>query len=209
MKRALTIAIVAVCFAAPLYTVSARSRGPERSSPAAFISDSINPYSAAPRIIHVPDAHDRASLDSDDWPDDDGADLRARKAPMRTVPVHRQHPVITHVKPHRTVQPKSAPHRRPYSASARDVPPPAPVEHRAILSAPPLPVDGPTPIRPTPRFGAPVPKPHSADQQTEAARPVPAAPTASEPEEVKAESAISPIPQNAPAQEQPAAPAEQ
>lgn len=203
MKRALTIAIVAVCFAAPLSFVAAGSREPERTRPTAFISEYVNPYSAAPRIIHVPDAHERASLDRSDWPHDDSANLRARQAPLRTAPLHRPQPVVEHAKPHRTIEPKRAQHRRPYSTSARDVPPPAPVEHRAILSAPPPPLDGPTPIRPTPRFGAPVVKPQPADQHAEAA------PAVSEPQELTAESAIAPIPPNVPAEKQPAAPSKQ
>jgi hypothetical protein len=219
MKRPLTIAIVAVCFAAPLSYVtagsyetggsyaSAGSRAPERSRPAEFI-EHVNPYSAAPRIIHVPDAHERASLDSENWPAaDDRADVRERDAPLRTAPVHRLHPVVKHATPHRTSEPKRTQHRRPYSTSARAVPPPAPVEHRAILSAPPPPIDGPTPIRPTPRFGAPVPTPHPAEQHAEA--PAPAARSASGPQQTTAESAITPIPSNAPAEDQPAVPAEQ
>jgi len=206
MKWALTIAIVAACCAAPFSIVSAGSRGPERARAAAFTADYVNPYSAAPRIIHVPSADERASVETNDWPDVD-ADLRARKAPTRTAPAHRSHPVIKPAKPHRTIEPKRASHRRPYSASARDVPPPAPVEHRAILSAPPPPLDGPTPIHPTPRFGAPVPTPHPAQQHAEA--PAPSASAASKPQEITAESAITPIPPNAPAEEQPAAPAGQ
>src|SRR6185437_6515200 len=136
MKWALTIAIVAACCAAPFSIVSAGSRGPERARAAAFTADYVNQYSAAPRIIHVPSADERASVETNDWPDDDGADLRVRKAPTRTVPVHRSHPVIKPAKSHRTVEPKHAQHRRPYSSSARAAPPAAPVEYREILSAP-------------------------------------------------------------------------
>jgi hypothetical protein len=216
MKRALTIAIVALCFAAPFSYVTAGSdetggsyaiagsRAPGRVRPAEFVPDHVNPYSAAPRIIHVPDANERASLNRDTWPNDDRADAREREVPLRAAPAHRPHPVVKHAKPHQTIEPKRTEHRRPYNTSARAAPP-APIEHRAILSAPPPPVDELSPIRPTPRFGAPVPTQHSADQHAEA--PAPAAPAASEPQEVTAESVISAIPSNAPAEE-PAAPAE-
>jgi hypothetical protein len=213
MKRALTIAIAAICFAAPLSYVTAGSRESmtaragdlDRARPDEFVPRYFNPYSAAPRIIHVPDAdEERASVDSNDWPEDDNADLRTHKAPLRTAPGHRPHPVVKQVKQHqKTPEAMRSAHRRPYSASARAVPPP-PVEHRAILSAPPPPIDGPTPIRPTPRFGAPAPTP--ADQQAQA--PAPSS-VPNEAQEKDTDTATSPAEPNLPPTEQPDAPAAQ
>lgn len=198
MKCALTFGIVAVCFAAPVSYVIAGSRETPRVEAGEFVAGYVNLYSAAPRIIHVPDADERASVR--DWPDDEDADLRKPNAPLRVAPPHRQHRAVKNANAHRTSERKRTAHRRPYSASARAVPPPAPADHRSILSAPPPPLDGPTPIRPTPRFAQPVPKPQTTNQHAEA--PVSTA-VPPEAEEQAAEPVSQPIRSGGPATERP------
>jgi len=122
-----------------------------------------------PRIIHVPQPGDdirqsHASLSRvapDDFDDDDVAPRpRAhRAAKPQPRPVTRQQPkAVTQTEPVR---------RKPFSVSLPEPPPPEPEPtgpKRALLSAPPpMPTssihDGPTPLRPTPRFGQPLPEP--------------------------------------------------
>ena len=94
------------------------------------------------RIIHVPGpGEDKASVDPREEPAVEQADPDEPEA----APPPRQRP---RVKPRPHVK-KAAPQarRRPFASA-----PPPPAERRAILSAPPPAADGPSPIRPTPRF---------------------------------------------------------
>lgn len=109
-----------------------------------------------PRIIHVPQAgerderiNNRASPSNYDEPaatTDDDDEEEAAPAPRRRVaPPSRATPRW----PPRNDATPLPPQRRSDAP-----PPPPPGPRRAILSAPPPPAEGPTPIRPTPRFGA-------------------------------------------------------
>lgn len=93
------------------------------------------------RIIHVPGPdEEKASLEPSDDPDAEEAVPDEPTPPARPALRPRAHK-------------KPAPRReqavrRPFTSA-----PPPPAEHRAVLSAPPPATDdGPTPIRPTPRF---------------------------------------------------------
>jgi len=137
-------------------------------------------YARGPRIIHVPQPGDdlrdsRASLRGEPENFDDDA-VSVAPPPRRAMKPAPQ------ARPQKTA--KTGPHqeplrRKPYSASLPEPPPPPPPEpagpRRALLSAPPPPPisslsDGPTPIRPTPRFTAPMPEPAmpTSDAVTEA-----------------------------------------
>lgn len=129
-------------------------------------------YARGPRIIHVPQPGDdlrdsQASLDSvaPDYDDDDAVSVAP--PPRRAVkPVAKPHKTVA-----RTVArtgPSAPTRRKPFSVSVPEPPPPPEPTgpRRALLSAPPPPTpsihDGPTPIRPTPRFGEPLPHPVSS-----------------------------------------------
>jgi len=109
-------------------------------------------YERSPRIIHVPQpgerndgGKDRASVGDRDEAavtNDDGDDV----APLphrRVMPAPPPMPRMTPRWPPRS----EAPPPRPTTTSAPDA-------RRAVLAAPPLQADGPTPIRPTPKFNA-------------------------------------------------------
>lgn len=123
-------------------------------------------YARGPRIIHVPQPGDdlrdsRASLHGEPEDFDDDA-VSVAPSPRRvTKPAPQARPkkiakAGTHREPLR---------RKPFSVSLPEPPPPPPEPagpRRALLSAPPPTSslsDGPTPIRPTPRFAAPLPEP--------------------------------------------------
>ena len=119
------------------------SIAPARAPNAAYAPD----IPRGPRIIHVPQPGDRASVDERDEPavinDDEeiAPPPRHRVAPpRRTTPRWPSHSEA----PPRSVEPPSQ--RR------SDAPPPPPGPRRAIVSAPPPLAEGPSPIRPTPRF---------------------------------------------------------
>ncbi|MBI4367614.1 MAG: hypothetical protein HY543_12430 [Deltaproteobacteria bacterium] len=127
---------------------------PARASNVAFAQN----YQRGPRIIHVPQAgerddraNDRASVNDRDEPaatnDDD--DEEAAPAPRRrTTPAPRATPRW----PARSDAPPSP---APPLQRRSDAPPPPPqAPRRTVLSAPPPPADGPTPIRPTPRYNS-------------------------------------------------------
>jgi hypothetical protein len=112
-----------------------------------------------PRIIQVPQPGDdarrtQASLRSE-TPDDAGdEDI----APPRRAHRAGKPKAVTHKEPVR---------RKPFTVLLPEPPPPPPPEptgpRRALLSAPPPPPtssihDGPTPLKPTPRFGQPLPE---------------------------------------------------
>ena len=138
---------------------------------AAFVSASAvasaDTYStlSSPRIIHVPQPGDalrrtQARLSAPDVDQDDEIVVpqRARRVDKPS----------THLKP-QAKKSETRERRRPFSARLAE-PPPAPEPEpeptgpkRALLSAPPPPPtpsihDGPTPLKPTPRFGQPLPE---------------------------------------------------
>ncbi len=121
-------------------------------------------YQRGPRIIQVPqngERNARASVNDRDDPDvynNDDDDV-APPPPRRVAPPVRNTPRWP---PRREASPPPKPPRRaelPKSRSS-DAPAPRPPvpqppsPRRAVLSAPPPPAEGPTPIRPTPRFRA-------------------------------------------------------
>ncbi len=117
-----------------------------------------------PRIIHVPQPGDelhrtQASLRAPNEADDDEIAV-----PQRLRRVDR--PAAPRAKP-QAKKTESRERRRPFTASLPEPPPPPEPEptgpKRALLSAPPPPPissihDGPTPLKPTPRFGQPLPE---------------------------------------------------
>lgn len=147
MAKALTIALTAAFVAAS----------------AAASADTYSTLSN-PRIIHVPQPGDearrtQASLHAPDADDDE--EIAVPQRPRR---VERSAP--PRAKP-QAKKPDSRERRRPFSVSLPEPPPepePEPTgPKRALLSAPPPPPtpsihDGPTPLKPTPRFGQPLPE---------------------------------------------------
>lgn len=126
-----------------------------------------------PRIIHVPqpgetarDSHASLSrVAPDEFDDEDVAPPpRARRAQPKAV-THKEPKAVTRQQA-RAVTPKEPTRRKPFSVSLPEPPPepePEPTgPRRALLSAPPPPTssihDGPTPLKPTPRFGQPLPE---------------------------------------------------
>lgn len=103
-------------------------------------------YDRGPRIIHVPQSgdEDATSVPSERrvMPDDDGEEMAP--PPRRQVAPRPQPPR----QQYRKSDAPPAPRRKPYSVAAPELPKPA--ERRAVLRAPVH--DGPTPVRPTPRF---------------------------------------------------------
>jgi len=100
-------------------------------------------YQRGPRIIHVPQAGARASVNDRDEPaiSNDNDDEEIAPAPRRRIMPQRQKNTPPHPRTPRW-QPRSA------------APPPPPAIRRTVLSAPPPPAEGPTPIRPTPSFNS-------------------------------------------------------
>src|SRR5690348_16575375 len=92
------------------------------------------------RIIHVTGpGEEKASLEPSADPDAEEAEEPAPPARQAVRPRTHRKPAVRH---EQAV-------RRPFTSA-----PPPPAEHRAVLSAPPPAADdGPSPIRPTPRFG--------------------------------------------------------
>lgn len=160
MKKRLTIGIVAAALAATLTFVAAGPSGREPANdqaplPGPRVLTIVRAYAPndqrGPRIIHVPQAgerdqraNDRASMDDRDQPaiSNDVDDDEVAPAPRRRLVPAPRRPIET--------QPRS---RTPRWQVRSDAPPPPP-PRRAVLSAPPPPAEGPTPIRPTPRFSA-------------------------------------------------------
>jgi hypothetical protein len=97
-------------------------------------------YGAGPRIIHVPQPDDRASLGSDD-------DIEANVEPEQIAPPPRKR-VTTSRRPFAR-SPASTPRRRTALAPAL---PPKTTPQRSVQNAPPPLAEGPTPIKPTPRW---------------------------------------------------------
>jgi hypothetical protein len=144
MKKALTISLAAAAMAATLSLVAAGSFKRGEATGSNGDSASAEPVRApgnayaqnfvgVARIIHVPqpgERDERASLNDRDQPDATGNDDDT--------------PVTS--PPRRRTQPRWPPRS--------EAPPPPPGPRRAVLSAPPPAAEGPTPIRPTPRFGS-------------------------------------------------------
>lgn len=136
MKQALAIALTAALIGAVL--------------PAAY---------AAPHIIHVPQAGDgnRADIDNDRSSEDDVTDT-APPPPRRLAPLVRRTEPRWPAKREATPAPQKSIRRiemtRSSHAPAQQPAPQPPGPRRAVLSAPPPPMEGPSPIKPTPKFGA-------------------------------------------------------
>jgi hypothetical protein len=127
-------------------------------------------YTRGPRIIHVPQAFERnerlnsrASVSHDAASTDDDDDLappprRQIAPPVRTAPRWAPHREIA--PPPRRSEPVPKPRTEPRTVRHIDMSKPKleppvpqpPSPRRAVLSAPPLPAEGPSPIRPTPKF---------------------------------------------------------
>lgn len=132
-------------------------------------------YTRGPRIIHVPQAFDRnerldsrASVTHDPAYTDDDDDLapprRQAAPPVRTTPRWTPHREVAPPPPRRS-EPVPKPRAEPRTVRHIDMSKPKaepkaepalpqpPSPRRAVLSAPPLPAEGPSPIRPIPKFG--------------------------------------------------------
>jgi hypothetical protein len=143
VKRLLTIGITSVALAATLSVVTVR--GEVLSvSPVAQPTVYAPRYDFGPRIIHVPQPgeEDAASVPHVRrvMPDDDD-DAEERATPPRRQSAPRPQRQKTSDTP-------PAPRRKPYNVAVPERP--APAERRTVLRAPVH--DGPTPVKPTPRF---------------------------------------------------------
>ena len=159
MQKLLTVGVIAAAFVA---TLTFGGDGSLQNEPAAAQAGDIAPavtvvnapvYSRVPRIIHVPQADDRE--------EEAAPPPRRRVAPAPRMQEPRlqesrpqePRPQESHLQEPRVQDDIPRP-RAPRWQLRSDAPPPPPQgPRRAILSAPPLPAEGPTPIRPTPRFG--------------------------------------------------------
>lgn len=150
MTKAWTIGLAAVVLVATLPIVGARSRSPEPVLTAEATPAPRYSYSSAPRIIHVPQ------------PDEDEADLASVPPRVRAINPPDNDDEDEAAPPRRQVMPRPpspqkkgeappAPRRKPYTTTSAPPAPPS-VERRAILNAPAAVNDGPTPVRPTPKF---------------------------------------------------------
>lgn len=173
MTKALTIALTAA-----FVTASAMA--------------SADTYSmlSSPRIIHVPQPGDelrrtQARLPAPDMDDDDeiAVPQRPRRVDRSTAPIPKSH--------EKKRESREPARRKPFTVSLPEPPPPEPEPtgpKRALLSAPPPPPtpsihDGPTPLRPTPRFGQPLPEaPPALTTFTPPAAPKPVAAVSPAPE---------------------------
>ncbi|AXK83124.1 hypothetical protein DW352_22945 [Pseudolabrys taiwanensis] len=143
MKRALTIGIVGAALAATFCGVTAYGEEPS-SMQVAQAADAYAPrYDFGPRIIHVPqpDEEDAAYVPNGRAMPDEDDDADAPPPPPRRQSGPRP-------RLQQSSAPPSAPRRKPYTVATPE--PSAPVKRRTVLSAPLH--DGPTPIRPTPRY---------------------------------------------------------
>ncbi len=98
-------------------------------------------YDANPRIIHVPQSYRRD--DVDDSP-------QRRATPRAKAPIAdlEARPPVRESAPEK-------PRRRPYAPSLSSLPPPPQppaAPRRSVLDTPPSIADGPTPVKPTPRW---------------------------------------------------------
>jgi hypothetical protein len=163
VKKRLTIGIVGAALAATLTFVAAGSsnRGAGTDRDAATVPDAqpayetpeqativyAPAYTRGPRIIHVPQADDR---------DDDRSSANYRDEPAASNDddddVQSSPPPRTRVMPPARTSPRWTPRSETPKPQPRSDAPPSGAR-RAILSVPPPPPEGPSPIRPIPRFG--------------------------------------------------------
>ncbi|MCK9917333.1 hypothetical protein MXD81_50160 [Microbacteriaceae bacterium K1510] len=141
MKRVLTIGIAGAALAA---TLSVAAQGEEPSLTHVAQAGAYAPrYDFGPRIIHVPQADEEDAADAPNMrvmPDeDDDADETAPPPGRQSAPRPR---------PQTNSDAPPVPRRKPYTVARPERT--APVERRTVLSAPIH--DGPTPVRPTPRY---------------------------------------------------------
>jgi hypothetical protein len=145
---------------------------------------------SSPRIIHVPQPGDelrrtQARLPAPDIDDDDeiAVPQRPRRVDRPAAPIPKSH--------EKKRESREPARRKPFTVSLPEPPPPEPEPtgpKRALLSAPPPPPtpsihDGPSPLRPTPRFGQPLPEaPPALTTFTPPVAPNPVAAVASAPE---------------------------
>jgi len=148
MRNAWTIAVIgaAVAVAASFVSGSKREAVAQAETMPAYQIVTVPPtpqYERGPRIIHVPQ------------PGDERADVNERYEPNVTNDVDTDEPAPP-PKPRRaTPKPTTKPRAEIATKPQRraDAPPPPLGPQRAILSAPPPALaEGPTPIRPTPRY---------------------------------------------------------
>jgi hypothetical protein len=152
MKSPFTIGFLTAAIISPLAALA------DERPPVADAGDGTTPYYVrGPRIIQVPPPGElgervehRASL-GDDIGDSEKIDRTPRRYKEVSAPAPRRHVAP---KPHRRAE--LAPARKPFSMSPPlpSPPPPPAGPRRAVLSAPPLRTDDPSPIYPTPRFEA-------------------------------------------------------
>jgi hypothetical protein len=132
--------------------VVADSQSGDILSIAPALNDASPHYQRAPHIIHVPQTDDRdertnnrASVNNRDEPDVTNDDDEEEAAP----PLQRR---VTTPQIRTTPVPRRVTPRWPLLSDTPSSPPRGP--RRAVLSAPPPSAEGPTPIRPTPRFNS-------------------------------------------------------
>jgi hypothetical protein len=157
VKTALAIGWLVVALAATLVFAGAGSSQPASvadGAPVYAAIPTIPSYYRGPRIIHVPQPDDARASRTSNVPDEDDEAVappprRRVAAPVRTTP---------RWPPRREAMPLPKPPRQIANTKSRivDAPvrpaPQPPGPRRAVLSAPPPPAEGPTPIRPTPKF---------------------------------------------------------
>ena len=145
MRKALTIAVIgaAVAVTASFVSGSKREAVAQAETMPAYQIVTIPQYERGPRIIHVPQ------------PGEERANVSDRYEPDVSNDIDTEEPAPP-AKPRRvTSKPDSMPRSEvaPKPQRRSDAPPPPLGPQRAILSAPPPSLaDGPTPIRPTPRY---------------------------------------------------------
>ena len=141
MRKALTIAVIgaAVAVTASFVSGSKREAVAQAETMPAYQIVTIPQYERGPRIIHVPQ------------PGDDRASVNERYEPDVSNDIDTEEPAPP-PKPRR-VTPKPRSEIAPKLQRRSDAPPPPLGPQRAILSAPPPSLaEGPTPVRPTPRY---------------------------------------------------------
>ena len=113
-------------------------------------------YQRGARIIHVPQPggrDQRASVNERDEPA-----LSPKHDEEKAAPAPPRRRIVAPPRLTSRTTPRWAPQRTeqspPPQRRSDAPPPPPPGPRRAVLSAPPPPAEGPTPIRPTPRFNA-------------------------------------------------------
>ena len=141
-------------------------------------------YERGPRIIHVPQPGERASAAvrpvsrasvSREEPEVEEDDEIVEPAPQPAAPSSKKK--IRVIPMQRQVSAPPVPDKAPRWKMRTDAPPPPPSgPKRAVLSAPPPGAEGPTPIRPTPRFES------NAEGAARFAAPIEPAPSAADTE---------------------------